>query len=53
MRSLRFNEIECEDDTHEGNVIYGDTLLACPDCEEAAEDAYNDYLESRYQDEGW
>jgi hypothetical protein len=53
MRSLRFHEVECEDDTHEGNGILGDTLTACPDCEEAAQDAYDDYRESRYQDEGW
>jgi hypothetical protein len=41
---------ECDDDTHEGNGIYGDLLTPCPDCEEAAEDAYEDYMEQRAQD---
>jgi hypothetical protein len=51
MRSLRFGEMECENEDHEGNVIYGDNLLACPDCEEEAEDAYQDYLEGLREDQ--
>lgn len=53
MRPVRWNEVECDDDTHEGNVIRGDVAYACPDCEQEAQDAYDDYRESRYQDERW
>lgn len=53
MRPLRYGEHECENDEHEGNALRGDTLYACPDCEDEAEDAYQDYREQRLKDEGF
>lgn len=38
MRPLRFGEILCEDEDHEGCATIGDQEYACPQCEEIAED---------------
>jgi hypothetical protein len=43
----------CEDETHEGNGIFGDRLTACPDCEAAWQDAADDARFEAFRDERW
>jgi hypothetical protein len=42
--------VECDNDEHEGNGIMGDRITACHECEEEAQDAYDDYMEQMWSD---